>query len=192
MEELDRHIQDSWKAFIRKQRSERECQTIPLAFIVECNGVVSYDAEGFYEHAYNQHATLQHELEFVGIPVFVPGIEFSKRWQKNLERMRFLCSLEIRHIEDSGCWYFPIEQVVWTRHKNLSRRKTTPNLTSYGMKHWKSGQITRITAWGEAKSANAWASDPRGVVSNKIIKRRLDTGWSPEAAISTPAGTKPQ
>jgi hypothetical protein len=59
------------------------------------------------------------------------------------------------------------------------------------MKHWKGGQITRITAWGEAKSWNAWANDPRGVVSDKIIKRRIDAGWNPEAAISTPAGMKP-
>lgn len=191
MEDLNQHIQDTWKAFIRKQRSEREHQIIPRAFIVECNGVVSYDAESFYDHAREHGATTKHELEFVGDPVFVAGVEFSKRWQKNLDRMRFLYALELRDIEDSGYYYYPIEQIVWTSHKNLSRRKTIPNLTSYGMKHWTSGQITRITAWGEAKSANAWANDPRGVVSDKIIKRRIDAGWSPEAAISTPAGMKP-
>jgi hypothetical protein len=190
MEDLNRHIQDSWKAYIRKQRSEREHQIVPLAFIVECNGVVSYDKEAFYDHAREQGATTRHELEFVGDPVFVPGKEFIKTWQKNLDRMRFLYSLEFRDIEDSGCFYYPIEQIVWTSHKNLSRRKTVPNLTTYGMKHLRNGQITRITAWGERKSANAWANDPRGVVSDKIIKRRIDAGWSPEVSISTPAGTK--
>lgn len=195
MEELNRHIHATWKKFTRKQRSEREEQIIPLAFIVECNGVVSYDKESFYQHAFDQGATLQHELEFVGSPVFVPGIEFLKTYQKayqrNLKRLIFLRTLEIRQIEDSGCWYYPIDQIVWTSHKNLSRRKTVPNLTTYGMKHWKGGQITRITAWGERKSANAWANDPRCVVSDKIIKRRINAGWSPEAAISTPAGMKP-
>jgi hypothetical protein len=191
MEDLNRHIQDSWKAYIRKQRSEREHQIVPLAFIVECNGMVSYDKEAFYDHAREQGATTRHELEFLGDPVIVLGKEFIKTWQKNLNRMRFLYSLELRDIEGSGCFYYPIDQIVWASHKNLSRRKTVPNLTTYGMKHWKGGQITRITAWGEAKSANAWANDPRGVVSDKIIKRRIDAGWSPEAAISTPAGTKP-
>lgn len=191
MDEINSHLHNTWKSFIRKQRSEREHQIIPLAFIVECNGLVCYDKEGFYDHAREQGATKRHELELLGDPVFVPSIEFSKHWQKNLDRMRFLYSLELRDIEGSGCFYYPIEQIVWTSHKNLSRRKTTPNLTTYGMKHWKSRQITRITAWGEAKSANAWATDPRGVVSDKIIKRRIDAGWSPEVAISTPPGKKP-
>jgi hypothetical protein len=187
MNEVNKHINASWKGFIRKQRSERKIQIIPLAFINECNGIVSYDKELFYQHAHDQGATLRHELEFVGDPVFVPDIEFTKRWQKNLERMRFLFSLEIRAIEGSGCYYYPIGQIVWTSHKNLSRRKSKPNLTSYGEKHWKSGQINRITAWGEAKSANAWANDSRALVTDKVIKRRIDAGWSPEAAISTPS-----
>lgn len=191
MEDLNQHIKDTWKALIRKQRSEREHQIIPRAFIVECNGVVSYHAELFYDHAREQGATTKHELEFVGDPVFVAGVGFAKTWQKNLDRMRFLYALELRDIEDSGYYYYPIEQIVWTSHKNLSRRKTIPNLTTYGMNHWKSGQIKRITAWGEVKSASAWANDPRGVVSDKVIKRRIDAGWSPEAAISTPAGMKP-
>ena len=191
MEELNQHIQDTWKAFIRKQRSEREHQIIPRAFIVECNGVVSYDAESFYQHAYDQGATTKHELELVGEPVFVAGVEFAKTWQKNLDRMRFLYALELRDIEGSGYYYYPIDQIVWTSHKNLSRRKTVPNLTTYGMKHWMSGQITRITAWGEVKSANAWANDDRAKVSDKIIKRRIDAGWKPEDAISTPPGMKP-
>ena len=190
MEELNRHIQDSWKAYIRKQRSEREHQIVPLAFIVECNGIVSYDAESFYQHAYNQGATLQHELEFVGDPVFVPGIEFSKRWQKNLGRMRFLCSLEIHHIAESGCWYYPMEQIVWTSHKNLSRRKSVPNLTSHGKKHCKSGQVTRIKAWGETKTANSWAHDSRSNVSDKTITKRIGAGWKPEEAISAPANIR--
>ena len=191
MDELNLHIHATWKKYTWKQRSEREHQIIPLAFIVECNGVVSYDKEAFYDHAWELGATTRHELEFVGDPVFVAGVEFSKPWQKSLDRMRFLYSLELRDIEDSGCFYYPIEQIVWTSHKNLSRRKTVPNLTTYGMKHWKGGQITRVTAWGESKSGNAWANDPRGVVSDKIIKRRINAGWSPEAAISTPAGMKP-
>ena len=191
MEDLNQHIQDTWKAFIRKQRSEREHQIIPRAFIGECNGVVSYDKEAFYDFAREQGATTKHELEFVGDPVFVAGVEFSKTWQKNLDRMRFLYALELRDIEDSGYYYYPIEQIVWTSHKNLSRRKTVPKLTSYGKNHWKNGQITRVTAWGELKSTNAWAKDSRALVSDKIIKRRIDAGWSPEAAISTLAGMKP-
>lgn len=157
---------------------------VPLAFIVECNGVVTYDKESFYDHARAQGATTKHELEFVGDPVFLPGIEFVKIWQKNLDRMRFICSLELRAIKESGCWYYPIEQIVWTSHKNLSRRKTVPHLTSYGMKHWKNGQIKRITAWNETKSAYAWSKDARAKVTDKIITRRISKGWTPEDAIS--------
>ena len=184
MKELNRHIHATWKKYIRKQRSERKCQIVPLAFIVECNGVVTYDKESFYDHAREQGATTKHELEFVGDPVFVPGTEFVKTWQKNLDRMRFIYSLELRGIEDSGCWYYPIEQIVWTSHKNLSRRKTVPHLTTYGMKHWKNGQINRITAWNETKTANAWSKDARAGVSDKIITRRISKGWTPEDAIS--------
>ena len=53
------------------------------------------------------------------------------------------------------------------------------------------GQIScRLTAWAETKSVNAWSTDRRALVSDKIIKRRIDAGWIPEAAISTPAGMK--
>lgn len=191
MEELNRHIHETWKKYIRKQRSERTEQVVPLAFMIEQNEMIYYDKEAFYDHARVQGATTTHELEFVGSPVYVPGKEFSKIWQKNLGRRRFIYSLELRSIEDSGCYYYPIEQIVWTSHKNLSRRKTTPNLTTYGMNHWRNGRINKITAWGEVKSASGWANDPRGVVSDKIIKRRVDAGWMPEDAISTPAGKKP-
>ena len=191
MEDINTHLHNTWNSVIRKQRSERTEQLIPLAFMMEQNGMAYYDKEAFYDHAREQGATTRHELEYVGEPVYVPGKEFIKTWQKNLGRMRFICSLQLRTIEDSGCYYYPIEQIVWTNHKNLSRRKTVPKLTSYGKNHWKNGQITRVTAWGEVKSANAWSKDPRGVVSDKIIKRRIDAGWKPEDAISTPPGMKP-
>lgn len=190
MEDINIHLHNTWKSFIRKQRSERGEQLIPLAFITEFNGTVSYDKEAFYNHARKQSATTKHELEFVGMPVFIPGIEFIKTWQKNLDLLRFMYSLEFRSVENSGCWYYPIQQIVWTSHKNLSRRKTVSHLTTYGLTHWKSRQINRIKAWDEVMSANAWANDPRGVVSDKIIKRRIDAGWLPERAISTPAGQR--
>ncbi len=191
MSNLNQHIHATWTSFVRKQRSERDIQIVPLAFIDGDHGLVAYCKESFYQHAYDLGATIRHELEFLGDPVFVPGIEFSKCWQKNLEQMRFLCTLEIHHIAESGCWYYPMEQIVWTSHKNLSRRKTVPNLTSYGHKHWKSGQVTRINAWGETKTASSWAKDSRSCVSDKTITKRIGAGWKPEVAISAPANIKP-
>lgn len=45
-----------------------------------------------------------------------------------------------------------------------------------------------ITAWGETKSANAWARDTRATVSDKVISRRIAAGWKEEDAISTARG----
>jgi hypothetical protein len=84
----------------------------------------------------------------------------------------------------------------WTSHKELAKRKTQVNLTSYGRKHFKDTykaptQVKRITAWSEIKTANAWSNDARAKVSDKIITRRISRGWKPEDAISTPANVKP-
>lgn len=43
-----------------------------------------------------------------------------------------------------------------------------------------------ITAWGETKILSDWGKDPRCKMDIRMIKYRLDKGWSPENAISIP------
>lgn len=45
----------------------------------------------------------------------------------------------------------------------------------------------RLTAFGETKTQVQWTRDPRCVVEEYTIKRRLDNGWDVEAALITPA-----
>ena len=93
----------------------------------------------------------------------------------------------------------------WVPTSELCRMRPCPKLTPYGrarvtmrkaerrkraeamkksrrrgMKH------ARITAFGEWKTASAWSRDPRAMVSDKVIKRRIACGVPPEEAITAP------
>lgn len=48
------------------------------------------------------------------------------------------------------------------------------------------GDCMAITAWGETKTPNEWARDPRARVGRAGIKRRVEQGEPPELAISRP------
>lgn len=192
MNELNKHLHLTWKSYIRKDRKECLDQTVPLAFMEEHQGLWVYDKEHFYEHAKSQNASTRHELEMLGLPTFVPGAAYNKHWQKNYESNVFLLSIQLYGVESGGVWYFPLDQLVWTSHKNLSRRKATPKLTNYGFAHWMGMKVTSITAWGESKSANAWSHDPRSNVSDKTITQRINLGWAAEDAITIPGKQKPE
>ena len=43
-----------------------------------------------------------------------------------------------------------------------------------------------LTAYGTAKTLAQWLADPRCVASVNTVKKRLDDGWTLEAALSTP------
>lgn len=47
-------------------------------------------------------------------------------------------------------------------------------------------QAARYTAWGETKSANQWAQDPRCIPSANTLAKRLAAGWDPELALTEP------
>lgn len=49
-----------------------------------------------------------------------------------------------------------------------------------------------ITIDGETRVASLWEGDPRCPVTKKVIYKRLDRGWPPEAAVRAPNGTKLQ
>lgn len=81
--------------------------------------------------------------------------------------------------------------LCWLPYKNLTRRKTKPVLTSYGHKRLRKNQTHLVEAFGEEKSVNAWANDSRCVVSDKVLKKRLDNKWKPEVAIVSPRNQVP-
>lgn len=47
------------------------------------------------------------------------------------------------------------------------------------------------TAWGETKSADEWADDPRCQVAKSTFLKRYRSGWSMENALETPPGQLP-
>lgn len=192
MNELNNHLHSTWKSFIRKDRKECETQTVPLAFMEEHQGLWVYDKEHFYEHAKSHNATTRHELEMVGNPTHLPGVAYNKLWEKSSESDFYLLSIQLYRVESGGVWFFPIEQLVWTPHKNLSRRKVTPALTTYGFRHWMGCKVVKIRAWGESKTAHGWSHDPRCNVSDKTITQRINLGWAAEDAISIPSKQKPE
>ena len=51
----------------------------------------------------------------------------------------------------------------------------------------KLGRSRWLYCFGECKPIGEWARDPRCVVPEKSLRRRIEEGWSPETAISQPA-----
>jgi hypothetical protein len=196
MEDLNIHIDKTWKRYSRKSRSTNPDQIVPYAFLSFDGRVWSYEKEAFYQHAFEQGATTRHELEFFGDPIYMDGQTFQKTWQWNVKWDVYFPNISIQYDCLQGFYYYPLEQMKWTSHKELAKRKTPANLTSHGHQHFKSTYkkptpVTRIRAWNETKTANAWSKDARAKVSDKIITRRILKGWIPEDAISTPANNTP-
>jgi hypothetical protein len=190
MTRLEKHIDDTWKSLIRKQRTEVDCPVIPYTFLSFDQGIVRYDKEKYQSFCKASGATINHELEMIGEPIEIDGLEFKKQWHKG--NGGFLLQLGLNDSFDGQFKYYPLDQMRWTSHKNLSRRKTTPILTSYGRNRLANNQTHHVKAFGEEKSVNAWANDSRCVVSDKVLKKRLDNKWKPELAITTPRNQQPQ
>ena len=45
----------------------------------------------------------------------------------------------------------------------------------------------QLTAWGEPRTAAAWAADARCSIDYVTLLQRIERGWSPEDAITTPS-----
>jgi hypothetical protein len=124
-----------------------------------------------------------------GEPIEIDGLTFWKTWKRNNNKV--LLELGLSDSIDGQFKYYPLDQMRWTSHKNLTRRKTKPILTSYGHKRLRINKTHLVRAFDDEKSVNAWADDSRCVVSDKVLKKRLDNKWKPEVAIVTPRNQKP-
>ena len=182
--EPNTHLHNTWLSLIRKQRKEVAIPLVPFEFLMIDGDIVQYDREKFLDFCDEAGATVHHELEMVGEPVPMDGLEFTKRWHKG--DGRYLLQLGINANDATGFLYYPLDQLAWTCHRNLLRRKTKPHLTSYGCHRLNSLKHSLIYAWGEVKSARAWSMDARAMVSDKTITARINRGWEAEAAITTP------
>lgn len=182
--DLHTHLHNTWLSLIRKQRREVATPLVPFDFLAFDGNIVTYDKEKFYDFCDAAGASIHHELEMIGEPVMLYGLEFSKRWNKG--NGGYMLQLGISYNDATEMMYYPLSQLIWTPHRNLLRRKTTPHLTSYGHQRLNSLKHAYINAWGERKSASAWSRDHRARVSDKTITARIKDGWIPEAAISTP------
>lgn len=182
--EPNTHLHNTWLSLIRKQRKEVAIPLVPFEFLMIDGDIVQYDREKFYDFCEDAGATIRHELEMIGEPVKLDGLEFTKSWHKG--NGGFLLQLGINANDDHGIFYYPLSQLVWTHHRNLLRRKSNPHLTSYGYKQLNSLRHSYIYAWGEVKSASAWSKDARAMVSDKTITARINSGWEAEAAITIP------
>ena len=178
------HRENTWKHLIRKQRSDVARPLVPFEFLAIDGDIVRYDKEKFHDFCDAAGATLHHELEMLGDPLLVEALEFTKHWRKGIGG--YLLQMGIHFNENAGLLYYPLSQLVWTSHRNLLRRKTKPHLTSYGHQQLNALRHSTICAWGDVKSASAWSRDKRARVSDKTITSRIDDGWTPELAISTP------
>ena len=182
--DVNTHLHKTWLSLIRKQRKEVAIPLVPFEFLTFDGDIVQYDRETFLDFCDEAGATVHHELEMVGEPVLIDGLEFSKQWHKG--DGRYLLQLGINANDSTGFLYYPLTQLAWTHHRNLLRRKTKPHLTSYGHQRLNSLKHSYIYAWGEVKSAMAWSKDARAMVSDKTITARINSGWEVEAAITTP------
>ena len=180
------HRENTWKHLIRKQRSEVALPLVPFEFLAIEGDIVRYDKQKFHDFCDAAGASVHRELEMLGSPVLVDNVEFTKRWQKRYDK--YLLQLSISYNETARLVYYPLNQLVWTPHRSLLRRKSKPILTTYGHQRLNEIRHSKIFAWGEMKSASAWSRDTRARVSDKTIKARINNGWKPEAAISTPRG----
>lgn len=48
----------------------------------------------------------------------------------------------------------------------------------------------RITAFGDTKAVGDWADDPRCKVSYNLLRSRIQRGWSPEIALTSPENAR--
>lgn len=81
-------------------------------------------------------------------------------WQEGLQLDR----------EENDKDYSPDNCRFITRKENIDNRRVSLNLT----------------AWGETKNASDWALDGRCKVTYGTLTYRIQAGWTPEAAISSP------
>ena len=67
---------------------------------------------------------------------------------------------------------------------------TTPKVVLRPAKIAKNARL--VTAWGETKVLYRWSQDPRCAISITNVAKRLEAGWVPEEALSTPSSLVPQ
>lgn len=104
------------------------------------------------------------------------GISVCQEWNKSYEVFSewaisngYKYDLSIDRIDTNGP-YSP-DNCKWSSQTQQCRNRRTNRM---------------VTAWNETKPLNAWVDDTRCNVKRTTLRSRLDKGWFPEIAISSP------
>jgi hypothetical protein len=104
-------------------------------------------------------------------------------------------SIRVCHSWRSSCETFKKWAVNngWARGRTLDRKNNDRGYAPWNCRYVtheinlnNTRKITKIAAYGETKSYSRWSRDTRCRVPKPTLQHRLDHGWSPEKAISTP------
>jgi hypothetical protein len=180
------HLQRTFASLMRKGE-EKENPRRVLAFDDDILRFVRWSLTNGY--------SLRSELELLNPRVcegLVSRDKYGKDFTHGLLRFDYVGRVEVDETADPSQWITDYD-IRWTSHSEL-RRRPDAVLTPHGrnrlkdhLRGSKRGRKARVRFNGKRWSIAALAKHPLAVVSDKIIRRRIDAGWSVEEAISTPA-----
>lgn len=180
------HLKKTFASLMRKGK-EKENPRRVLAFDDDMLRFVRWSLT----HGYS----LRSELELLNPRVcdgLVSRDKYDKDFARGLLRFDYVGRVEVDETADPSQWITDYD-IRWTPHSEL-RRRPDAVLTPHGRNRFrkllrgsKRGRKARVRFDGKRWSISALAKHPLAVVTDKIIRRRLDAGWSVEEAISTPA-----
>ena len=197
----DRHILDTWTSLVYKDRSR-----LHPRYVVDFVG--RYRA--FKEWSIESGVTIRHELILTQPRILLYSCDERKTevvWQPNE------MGLSVRRFEKTGGLTiskdadFPVDEwvtdysVLWVPVDQVAKMRPLPTMVAYSQtrvrryrntlrakaaRKPRRGSTKKLTLDGEMKSISAWSRDPRCPVSDKIIRKRLESGWEVEEAITAP------
>jgi hypothetical protein len=113
------------------------------------------------------------------------GIDVSDEWRGSFVAFRDWAlsngygeSLSIDRIDNDGN-YTPAN-CRWVTPQAQANNRTQGGPGRHGR---------AVTAWGDTRWLYQWLTDPRCTVSQNMLKKRLNRGWSAERAMTEPMAT---
>jgi hypothetical protein len=212
---LDEHIFRTWKSLVYKDRSN--CNPRYLTEWVPNEANYKSIAENFKVWSLENGATLNHEVILKHPRVHLYRIDTRETDRTCVdgsplpvyERTGGLdWAMDDSFVVDKN---IPVERYVtdydleWVITSKIAQMRPMPNMVSYSLERVREyrkreqqellppkkvgrGKTEKLTFGGESKSVLHWSKDPRCLVSDKTLQKRIDAKWTVEAALTTPAG----
>lgn len=183
--EEQEHLLKTFKSLMRKGDETHNPRRV-LAFDDDLLGYVRWSLTNGY--------SLRAELELLN-PRICEGLvsrdKYDKDWIHGLLRFDYVGRIEFDESADPSLWITDYD-VRWTAHSELRHRKDAV-LTPYGrsrldehIRKTRRRRNAKVRFQGKSWSISALSRLPQAVVSDKIIRKRLNAGWTVEEAITTP------